>query len=109
MQKHNLGWNWNGTQTQIHVDDNEIITTDVQTARANQAIIDRNQRLRALGKTPNRAAHGRIAASIPITVYQTWRKEWQTTHRDTWTWKTYLSMKLNSRDYSYLKTREGTI
>lgn len=106
MKKHSLGYNWNGTQTIIHVDDNELIATDVQTGRANQAIVDRNKELRSLGRHPNRASHGRLAASIPITVYQGWRKEWETRHKDKWEWKTYLTMKLNSRDYSFLKTNE---
>jgi len=106
VSKHSLGYNWNGTQTVVSEEDGFLYMEDRQTARANQAILDNNARFRAQGRHPNRQAHGRLAASIPITVYQGWRKEWERGHKDKWTWKTFLTMKLNSRDYSFLKTNE---
>ena len=106
MSKYSLGYNWNGTQTIVSADDNELVMADIQTARANQAILDGNKEFRAQGRHPNRAAHGRLAARIPITLYQTWKKDWKMNHSDKWTWKTFLSQKINNRDYSHLKTNE---
>lgn len=107
MNKINLGNNGNFTYTQIEVSDDELIARDVMPGQYVQAILDRNHRLRSLG--PNRRAHGRLAASIPDTVYAEWRKEWMRTYRQDWTWKTFLTMKLNNRDYSFLKTNEARL
>jgi hypothetical protein len=106
MKKISLGANGNGTHTVIHVDDDELITRDIMPAKNVQSILDANAEFRARGRKPNPAAHGRLAASIPSPVYATWRKDWAEKYRDDWTWKTYLVMKLNTRDYSYLKTNE---
>lgn len=106
MRKHNLGRNWNGTHTEIHVDDDEMIARDVQSARDIKSILDNNARMRALGRNPNSQAVGRHVASVPITVYCEWLKEWKTKYRQDWSWQTYMTMKLNSRDYSALKTNE---
>lgn len=106
LKKLSLGRNWNGTETVVHVDDDELITRDVMSGRNVQSILDRNHDARSLGRKPNPQAQGRLAASIPIPVYTEWRKEWRTKYRQDWTWKTYLSMKLNSRDFAYLKTNE---
>lgn len=109
MKKANLGSNGNGTETIIRFDDDELISTDVMSGRNVQSILDTNAAFRAQGRRPNKNAHGRLAASIPIPVYTEWRKQWREKYRDDWTWKTFLTMKLNSRDYSHLKTNEMNV
>lgn len=106
MKTLNLGRNWNGTETIVHVDDDEMITRDVMPGKSVQSILDRNADFRKQGRRPNRTAHGRLAASIPIPLYMEWKKEWRTKYRQDWTWQTFLTMKINNRDYSFLKTNE---
>jgi hypothetical protein len=107
--KTNLGDNGNGTYTELRVSDDEIISRDVMPGQYVQNILDVNSRFRAEGRQPNRNAHGRLAASIPLPIYTEWRKSWMTKYKDDWSWKTYLTMKINSRDYSHLKTNEMNV
>ena len=71
-----------------------------------QPILDNVQRLRGL---QNQSAQGRHVASVPATIAFGWQKEWRTRYKDTWSWKTFLTMKLNSRDYSGFRTWEGRV
>ena len=104
--KKNLGWNSNGTYTKLTFEGTEMISQDIMPGKSVQSILDTNAEKRALGRKPNSSAHGRLAASIPIPLYHEWKKQWRETYRQDWTWKTFLTMKINSRDYSYLKTNE---
>jgi hypothetical protein len=106
MKRVSLGKNWNGTETVIEVSDDELISRDIQPGRHIQAILDTNAAFRAQGRKPNPNAIGRHVASVPTTLYYEWLKEWRTKHRDKWTLQTFMTMKLNNRDYSYLKTNE---
>lgn len=100
-------WNSNGTYSDVRVNDDELISRDIMPGHAVQSILDGNHELRATRQNPK--AFGRHAARIPKTVWTEWRKQWMTTHRQDWTWQTFLAMKLNSRDYSHLKTHEGAL
>lgn len=104
-----LGDNWNGTQTWAKEEDGVLYTSDVQSGKTIQAILDENHRRRQLGRKPNSLARGRLVASVPATVHYEWVKDWKTRHRDKWTWETYVAMKLNDRNYKYLRTTEGRV
>ena len=105
MKRIDLGQNVNGTRTEIYIGEKEIVTRDVQDIAP---IISSNAQLRAHnGK--NMGRNGYVAAEIPITVFQEWRKDWRKNHSDKWEWKTYIAQKLNSRDYLKFRTTETRI
>lgn len=51
----------------------------------------------------------RLAARVPMIDYQRWRREWRETSVDKWEWQTFLTMKLNSRDYAKFRTEDMRI
>ena len=104
MDKFDLGWNGNGTRTEIYVGENELITRDVMDA---QPILDAAAEMRSHGR--ERGRNGFLAATIPITIYYEWRKEWRAKGRDYWKWPTFLAMKINSRDWCKLRTTDMTL
>ena len=87
----------------------EIVARDYQSAATNQIILDECAELRKLtanmppGSTPSGESAGYIAAKIPITLWQNWRREWQEKYRNYFTWQTFEIMKLNSREYRGFK------
>ncbi len=89
------------TETIIDLSDDEIIARDVQDVTP---ILDQNQTLR--GERQNLGSNFRHVGSIPVTIFHEWRKEWRNKYAKDWTWKTYLAMKMNSRDYSQLRTSD---
>jgi len=99
---------WNGNRTQVYADNDQLISMDVKPAKQVQAILDVNKELRNHAVI-NKQARGRLVARIPDTMHREWKKEWQTKYRQDWTWRTYLSMKLNSRENSYLKLINGKV
>lgn len=84
-------------------DDGEMVMRDVMSSDRVQSVLDHNARLRNHG-IHNPRAHGRHAASIPITMWTEWRKTWMSYHSDKWTWQTYLAAKLADSDNAYLRT-----
>jgi hypothetical protein len=89
------------SETLVHEESGSLITEEVQDCTA---VLDRAQILRGL--SVNRRAHMKPAATIPLVIYHNWKKEWRTQYRQSWTWQTYLAMKINSRDYSKLRTSD---
>lgn len=89
-------------QTVLHMNGDEMVTQDVINGRRMQTFLDDNQKLRREGV--NSKAQGRLAARIPITLYTSWRREWERKYKQDWTWKTYLATKVNNRDYSKFLT-----
>lgn len=89
------------SETLIHEEGGALITEEVQDCTA---IVDHAQRLRSL--PTNSRAHMKPAATIPLVIYHNWKKEWRAKYRQSWTWQTYLVMKINSRDYSKLRTSD---
>lgn len=65
-------------------------------------ILDDCARMRDLNQ--NKASNFRLAARVPFGMHTIWRKEWMEKHRDTWTWQTFLAMKINSSDFKNLRT-----
>ncbi len=90
----------------ISVNDDEMIARDIMPGHHVQTILDANARVRNDNMHNSKAA-GRLAARIPLPTYQTWRKEWQIKGRNHATWATFLAAKINSRDFSYLRTQPG--
>lgn len=103
MASFDFGENWNGVRSKLHVLDDSIVIQDHMDA---QPILDQNARMRNQAR---RMRNGYHAASIPVTIYYEWRKEWMREHRQHWTWKTYLASKLNSREWMKLRTTEARI
>jgi hypothetical protein len=93
---------WNGNRSRVWVGEKEVVTQDIMPGKTVQKLLDENHRLRQDGF--NKKAHGRIAARVPMVMLYEWQKEWRQTYRKDWTWKTYLAMKINSRDYAHLRT-----
>ncbi len=64
--------------------------------RVEDEILDECAKLRTL----HQSKHGafQLAAKIPINTHTAWKKEWREKYGDTWTWPTFLAMKLNNRE-----------
>lgn len=84
-------------------DDGEIIARDHMSATRVDSILTSNHNMRN-HLTPNRQAGGKLHASVPITTYETWKKEWGNKWRDVFAWETYLAAKLNDPDNALLLT-----
>lgn len=65
-------------------------------------ILDDCARMRGLHQ--NKSSNLRLAARVPLGLHTMWKKEWRLKYADTWTWPTFLAMKLNSSDYKNLRT-----
>ena len=93
-----------GVQHRIEIDhDGDTLTTIEHTpTRIESEILDDCARLRGLAQRKGTAFQH--AAQIPINTYNAWRKEWRENYADTYTWATFETMKLNSRDNANLRT-----
>lgn len=116
MKHFDFGTNEGGVQNIVSIgDDGTIVARDVQSAAVNQVILDECAEMRALtsnmrpGSTHNPDAQGYIAAKIPITIWQTWRREWMEKYRQYFTWQTYEIMKINSPEYRGFKCVDWAI
>jgi hypothetical protein len=105
MDSFDLGANWNGTRTRMHLSDSEIILEDHSEKVGLQRLVDENTQMR----NQARSLKGGYLARIPADLYAQWRQEWRTKHQDKWMWKTFLAQKLNSRDWLKLRTTEARI
>lgn len=91
-----------GVEHYVHVDDQEIVLEEFTPSKIEGIIVSEAQRLASMPQ--RRGSALRHAATVPISLYQKWRKEWRQHHSDKWEWKTFLAMKLNNPDYAYLRT-----
>ena len=100
-----------GVSTYIAEEDGKDVVHNQQSALFNQRVLDDNQRARSLqgrvlsGVGP-RSKRGYLVGNIPHLLYWKWENFWHTHLRDIMPWKVYLINKLNSREYSGLKTSE---
>ena len=99
-----LGKSVTGVQHSIEIDADgdgftliEFTPDEVETE-----ILDNCARMRSLHQ--NSRSHFKHAGQIPIGLHAVWKKEWREKYSDTWTWQTFLAMKLNSREYENLRT-----
>ena len=84
-------------------DDGEIIARDHMSAARVDEILKGNHNMRE-HLTQNKKAGGQLIASIPLTVYENWKKTWSTKWRDVFAWDTYLAAKLQDPDNALLLT-----
>ena len=102
----NLETNWGGVQNVVSVnDDGEIVCRDVQSAQVNTQIVDDNKRMRSAVRdnTSTLKDGSKLAARIPITLFQNWRREWESQYKDVFTWHTFLVSRVNSREFDDLR------
>ena len=116
MHKWTVGYNEGGVENVAWFDEHtgEYIVGDAQSGVVNQNIIDENALWRSTerGDRHNHApgaAEGRKIASIPITIWHSWRKEWMENHHNEWTWQTYELMKLADPDNAAFLTTNKAI
>lgn len=93
-------------QHNVYLDD-DVNTAVVETVQDVEPILKTNKELRNSGR--NTRAQSFIGASVPIHLHYKWVREWKEHHADKWELGTYLAMKVNSRDYSELRTTDMKI
>lgn len=96
------------TQTHLILEGDELITLDTTPGHRVQRILDVNKRHRN-DRDQNPIAQGRLVASVDPVIRHNWRREWEKYHSDKFTWKTYLAIQLNSREFEYFRTQDSTI
>lgn len=74
----------------------------IKTTQNERPILERNAEMRKHKQTGN----ARLAASIPIVIWDRWMKE---TNGEIMHNMQLLAAKLNSQEYAYLRTIEGKI
>ena len=112
MQRFWLGSNEGGVDNYAFYDEpeNSLICTDFQSGDVIQDILDENavwrREERETEGQPGKA-QGRKIASIPITVWQNWRRDWMERWSDTFLWQTYELIRLHHPDNKALLTTEN--
>ncbi len=88
-----------GVQHSIEIDhDGDGFTAiEFTPTRIEDEILDECAKLRSLHQS--KKGGFQLAAKVPINTHTAWKKEWREKYRDTWTWPTFLAMKLNSREF----------
>ena len=108
-RRSSLGFNATGVvETQVAVEDGQIILTDTMPAKAVQHILDSNNHIRNNDfKMSGPSGNGVIGARVPITEWQKWRDEWKVGPK-LWgvTWDKFLTKRLNSPAYKNLRFME---
>ena len=116
MERWHLGFNGGGVENIVWYDEptGHLYCSDIQRGGVNAAILDENAHWRSTesDRIHNNAPgspEGRKIASIPITMWQNWRREWKAHHADQWTWQTFELMKLADPDNANLLTTDKAI
>ena len=114
LHKYELGHNENGTRTVAWFDDDtcEMITRDIQSADVNQKIIDNNKMWRDTERSDRHNQppdQGIKVASIPITIWHNWKRDWERNFKDKWTWQTYELIKLNDPENAAFRATNKSI
>lgn len=95
-------------ETRVSVNDDELVSRDIMSARNVQQILDDNQRVRN-DNPHNKKAQGVMAARIPLPLFHEWKKEWKTGFNQDMTWHQFLLRRINDRDYGQLRTQDKKI
>ena len=94
----------------VAAEDGKTYIGGIQSAEENQEILDSNEEIRQLNRTHEpKVKTGRHAARIPTTLYHAWQEHWKEHWADTYTWMTWLMIKLNDRSFSQLRTQDAKI
>ena len=101
-QRFQLETSITGVQHSVDVDEDGFTYIEHTPTFVEKEILDECHQLRSLRQTKGR--HFQLAAKVPINTHCQWKKEWREKHSDTWTWQTFLAMKLNSRENEYMRT-----
>lgn len=89
-----------GIHHEVEVDENGFTYNEHTPTAVEDLILDECSRLRGLHQNSRSAF--RFAGKVPLNTHAMWKKEWREKYSDTWTWPTFLGMKMNSRDNSKL-------
>ncbi len=90
-----------GLQHSIEVDETGFYSVEHVPTVVENVILDECSKLRSLHQKKNGGFQ--LAAKVPILTHRQWKDEWRAKYKDTWTWPTFLSMKLNNRDNQNLR------
>lgn len=93
------------TSSGVYEEDGQIICVEKMPGWAIEKILDHNRAIQNMGKRST--DRGRLAGSIPITLWTLWRNEWMKGPK-LWgvPWKKFKARKLNSADYSKLRSEK---
>lgn len=90
----------NGVNTEAVFSDDSIEFRDTQN------IGNMVEEFRRDSENINKRAAGRIAARVPLVLHNQWVQEWREKYADKWELGTFLAMRVNSYDYSYLRNQK---
>jgi hypothetical protein len=90
-----------GVQHSIETDEDGFYAVEHTPTVVEDEILDECSKLRSLHQ--RKGGGFQLAAKVPILTHTLWKQEWHAKHRDKWTWPTFLSMKLNSREFCNLR------
>lgn len=104
MQSFLLDVSPTGVQHKAHIsaDGDELILEEYTPTAVEKEILDSCAAMRSVAQTKGRGMQ--LAARTPINTWMAWRKEWREKYSKDWSWATFESMKLNSREYSNFRT-----
>ena len=111
--KFSLGTNDMGVETRMECfEDGMIITEDYQSADVIQAIKDKcaeYRRLEAEGNGKTGFRNMRMVASLPVTIFNNWRRMWDAQYRQYMNWHEFYYMMINRREYADFKCTNARI
>lgn len=87
-----------GVEHYVHTHGDELVTEEFTSTEVEQEVVEH---VRTVGTPPPSPAGFQYAGSIPIGIYQAWRKEWKAAPHETW--QKFLVKRLNSAEYRYLR------
>lgn len=90
--------------SEMHVEENTntLHFTETMPGEVVGQILDANHEKRRDGH--NKKAEGRHVASMPSTLWWSWKKEWKANASNAMTWQEFLVKKLNDPHYAHLRT-----
>lgn len=92
------------SETNLFFEDDAVFSVETMPGQHVQQILDFTQSVQANQQFIPSRRLGRPAATIDMVTRAQWRKEWQRGYADRMKWGEFLVMKLNSSDYSKLRT-----
>ena len=117
MRHFDMGKNAIGLDSTLSVDDDgQCVYRVVQSAASNRNIMDKNNAFRREYRENKDTLKKRLdqggfmfCGSIPITVFHSWKKEWQRSYSDKYTLEDYIQLKIGSRDFDAFRAYDKDI
>ena len=113
MDRWFLGSNGGGVENWAFYDDQDqsLTAIDYQSGDTIQGILDENAIWRQRDQHHYSPAdtQGKKVASVPITIWMNWRRDWMSRFRGKFTWQTYELMLLQRPENKFLLTTEAPI